>query len=409
MYKFELFCFRILILHLFFSGFIRIYILPSYSNFIYSFPLIIYILLIIIRIFSAKSGIDFLILFYIFGTIIFQIAHFYLNDITLVQLIYGLFLYSFPAILVTFADSKSAHSSYNLFKKVLCFAIYPNLLLTILQTYIPYSVFAKSTSSVEQLTSYGGVSRAFGSFSSPAGFSFFLTFGLALFLADKQLRQSRVGKFHLFCLLLQIPISGSRTAIIQTCLVVIAYFLIGLLKGRLGMADLRFLAFFLFSFIIGAFVFKSQFSALVMRVNLAANTEDTANRIASTITSFSQGGGASIFGNGLGYYANASSLVNSNFFWIENDLQRNVYELGQILGTIFVSLRFAIPIFLVVALALSSEFGSTQALILWSAILPLVTFGQFFGQGTLSLAGWLLIFFASSLSRIRRVTEGISS
>jgi hypothetical protein len=334
---------------------------------------------------------------------IFQVVHYYSNDITLLQLAYGLFLYSFPAILVTYSDSIIALPSYNFFRKVLCLAIYPNLILSILQTYVPYSAFAKSASTVEQLTSYGGVSRAFGSFSSPAGFSYFLTFGLAIFLADRQIWQSKIGRIHFFFLLLQIPISGSRTAIIQTGLVAIAYFAIGRIKRRPGMADLRILGFFLFSLTIGAILFRSQFSALVMRVSLAASTENTSNRILSTITSFSQGDKASVFGNGLGFYANASSQVNTNFAWIENDLQRNIYELGQILGTIFVSLRFVVPIFLVVALVLSSKKSSSQALILWSAIFPLVTFGQFFGQGTLSLAGWLLIFFASYLKNSKNV------
>jgi len=394
MEKFQLFCFRILILHLFFSGFLRIYLLPQYSNIIYIIPMLIYIPLIVNTIFQADKKLDFFVLLYIFATTVFQLFHYISNDISFIQVVYGLFLYSFPAVLVTYSTSKLAPTIFVYFRKVLCFAIYPNLVFSILQTYVPGSVFVKSTSATDQLTSYGGIARAFGTFSAPVGFSFFLAFGIATLLAYDYIYLSKYGKMHLFFLLLQIPISGSRTAIFQTSIVIFAYFLITFLKKRLTVRDVRFMFFFIFAFSLGVVLFKSQFAALVMRFNSASVTENTSNRIISSITSFTQNGGSKIFGDGLGFYANASSLTNNNFIWIENDLQRNFLEFGQIFGTFFVAARFVLSLAMLLYSFFTSKTGGRQALIFWSALFPLTTFGQFFGQGTLSLAGWLILLFS---------------
>ena len=385
--------FSLLIYSWLYTGFARVYLLQRFANYLYFIPYIILLfILFYVLIFNLrKINLPGIFLFTNFATIAFQILHVMLNDISVVTAFYGYCLYMMPVNLLFFI---SIFRNTDVLKKATSIIIYSipfNVVTALLQTYTPNSFFARGIVSSDNVTSFNGFARAYGTFSAPAGFAVYLSMVTSLYILSFRDRSRISNTFLLLQITTLYIVSGSRT-VFYALIVIILFAAFSSNFARLISKSYRLIKFvpliLLTVYIVNTYKF-AMFEALLMRFRLAQNTENFGGRIFLNIFGFKSHLTDSFFGSGMGSYAIGNVGYQNQANWIEIDLIRNLAELGSLLGIAWIFFRFALLIYLPIRF---KKLRNPKAIILFASISQNLLFGPIAGQSTISLACWICIF-----------------
>jgi hypothetical protein len=336
----------------------------------------------------------FILLNFIF--VIFQIAHLYRSDIGVITAIYGYCLYMLPVNLISLSRIIAHTNSVHFFAKSILYATFPNLLMALLQTLVPNSRYSRGIIDESNATTIGGYSRAYGTFSSPAGYAIFLSILTAcvlIFLANQSLSIRFIFYVQLVVLY---AVSGSRTVFFSLAIILISKFISSIFfeKQKLLAVTLKaLLSLFIVIIVTSQSLNIGPLNAFLTRVSIARTEENTVMRIFDNVFGFTEFFYQPFFGSGLGAYAIGTVGYTNRAQWIELDLIRNIYELGTIFGVSWIAFRFSLFIGMT---TISLRRCNSQALILFSSIAPYLLFGVISGQSTISIGCWLVIMFANS-------------
>jgi len=391
---------RLLIISWTYLGFLRIYIFPSLANYLYFIPYAILVAIVFYSLtrlwhFMIKPSI-FILLNILF--LLFQIFHVFQSNMSLVTAIYGYCLYMLPVNLLSLPRILAKVYSKVSFTNLFLFAAFPNLIMALLQTLVPNSGYARGIINDNNATTVGGYSRAYGTFSSPAGFAIFLSILTACILIALKYKSFKLRSVLYVHLVLLYIISGSRTVFLSLSIILIAQLIssafmtsgkkfAGLLKLSLGLLSIYLVATQFFT--IG------PLNAFLTRVSVSRVEENLPMRIFENLFGFTGYLYQPFFGSGLGTYAVGTVGYTNRSQWIELDLVRNIFELGTILGLLWIAFRFSLCISLLLVFLHRRDLHS---LILFSSIAPYLLFGVISGQSSISIGCWLVIAFAISWS-----------
>jgi hypothetical protein len=393
----------ILIISWLYTGFLRIYIFRSLANYLYFLPYAIMILIFIYSIIRLRHQMVNLSLFILLNGcfLTFQVFHIMLSDISIVTGIYGYCLYMLPINFLSLTRVLAEVNVKDQFMKLMMFAATPNLLLALLQTFVPNSQYSRGIIDENNATTTGGFSRAYGTFTAPAGYAIFLS---VLTVCILILPKSK-NNLYTFVLYLELAalyvFSGSRT-VFFSLLVILGFNLVsnslkhlgksffGIVKATLGSIFLFVVATQLLA--IGPFI------ALLERVSRARTEESTSGRIFENIFGFMDYIYQPFFGSGLGSYAIGTVGYENVSQWIELDLIRNIFELGTVFGLLWILFRFFLFLYLPIKFINRADQNS---LLLFSSTAPYLLFGPIAGQSTISVGCWLVIAIAISSSSAR--------
>jgi len=393
----------ILIISWLYTGFLRIYIFRSLANYLYFLPYAIMILIFIYSIICLRHQMINLSLFILLNGcfLTFQVFHIMLSDISIVTGIYGYCLYMLPINFLSLTRLLAEVNVKDQFMKLMIFAATPNLLLALLQTFVPNSQYSRGIIDENNATTTGGFSRAYGTFTAPAGYAIFLSvLTVCILILPKS--KSNLYTFVLYLELAALYVfSGSRT-VFFSLLVILGFNLVsnglkhlgksffGIVKATLGSIFLFVVATQLLA--IGPFI------ALLERVSRARTEESTSGRIFENIFGFMDYIYQPFFGSGLGSYAIGTVGYENVSQWIELDLIRNIFELGTVFGLLWILFRFFLFLYLPIKFINRTDQNS---LLLFSSTAPYLLFGPIAGQSTISVGCWLVIAIAISSSTAR--------
>lgn len=384
-------CWIALTLHFLFSGLLRGFVFPQFSDYIFFVPLPLILCLFTLEIYS-NSKIRFFDFFCILVSLLalcYQAIMFLGGSINFQTAVYGWFLYGLPMLGMAIARQSITRSVVTRIINLFELSLIPNLFFCIMQTIVGNSLFF-SAGFGEGLVSSNGVQRATGTFSSPAGYALYLALSAALLLVrrDLDLIYSKRRIISLAIVIFQLPISGSRTAILSVILVFAVRLVIrlryGIRESKREMTILRSFA-FLFGLYISGWVFSksSTVTATSARFISANETDPPLTRILAQVK-INMSEIELLSGSGLGSRANG--VATQPLDWVEFDFQRIMLESGFVIGSIFLIFR----ILLVIRLLKPPKHQLHRLdLPLISAVVPILLFGQFMGQGTISAGTWL--------------------
>lgn len=386
-----LFCWTVLVLHFLLSGFVRGFVLPQFADYLFFVPLpaIICAFLVSLSIDSKIRFFDFFCISIALLLLLYQVVLVLGGSINLQTALYGWFLYGLP-----FLGMIAAQKSFN--PKILERVTYlfeicliPNIFFAIMQTIVRNSQYF-SAGFGEGLQSVNGVQRATGTFSSPAGYALYLTLTASLLLMRNDMQQISVYRnlISFGLLLFQIPISGSRTAILSVALVFLAKFVFRK-QARISQANkVQSHIWIVIASVTVVFAFWKFSSSPAVQATSArfvsANEVDPPLRRLSTQLKVDLQDIGFLHGTGLGSRANGTTVLGVN--WVEFDAQRVFIEAGLVIGIILLGFR----IFLVLRI-LENYRKKNHAFEapLIAAVVPILLFGQFMGQGSISTGTWL--------------------
>ena len=393
----------ILIISWLYTGFFRIYLFRSLANYLYFLPYAIMILVFTYSIICLRHQIVNLSLFILLNGcfLTFQVFHVMLSDISIITGIYGYCLYMLPINFLSLTRVLAAVNIKNQFMKLMIFAAIPNLLLVLLQTFIPNSQYSRGIIDENNATTTGGFARAYGTFTAPAGYAIFLSI-LTVCILILPKSKNKLYRFILYLELAALYVfSGSRT-VFFSLLVILGFNLasnglkhlgksfFGILKATLGSIIL---------FIIASQILSiGPFNALIERVSRARTEENTNERIFENIFGFTDYIYQPFFGSGLGSYAIGTVGYENVSQWIELDLIRNIFELGTVFGLLWIAFRFFLFLYLPIKFINRADHNS---LLLFGSTAPYLLFGPIAGQSTISVGCWLVIAIAISNSAAR--------
>jgi hypothetical protein len=138
-------------------------------------------------------------------------------------------------------------------------------------------------------------------------------------------------------------------------------------------------------------LFNPLLSSFQMRLSLASQQEDTIGRIFHTLFGFLGNVDTSLLGSGLGSVSTGAFGYSTDLRWIENDFPRILVEFGSILGIIVILARWLLLVVLINGQKGYFKQNREQRALLIGVLVPLIGYGQFMGQGSLSLGGWITL------------------
>lgn len=392
-------------------GSVRIYLFPKYAQYIYFFPGVFFIIILFYGLIQFKTIKYFSVFFlYIYILIFFQSIHYIVGDITWITFIYGLFLYAGPLTLLLTNVFIQTEEYFVYFSRVVLIFIPVNFILAILQTAIPNSNFNRSFNGLQHLTTSGGTIRAFGTFSSAQGLSIYLLIALCFNLFNMSRRQEPFQRIVFFQILILILLNGSRTTLFYSILTITVALFLGRnrIQGSWLVTGKNLVVPLVAAFITISLFLPEIITNFVIRVTTANSQERTFDRLIETLT-FEVTDYDSIFGLGLGSAGIGSLNYNSELGWIENNSQRVVAEGGVLLALFLYILRFLILVILIKRCFWgNSDFNFFGKLAI-SATGPQFIGGELFGQGSVSIALWLLYTLLFSRSKTDKVFSGKSN
>ena len=387
-----------------YSGFIRLYVFPQISQIIFFLPTLIFFFITVRALLPTYLGKSFRLSYLIplYCLTVFQAFHIFSNNITPIIAFYGLSLYIFPMAIITQLPFAAEGKIFASCTKILEVSLLPNLVLAILQTLSPDSRFVTSIGNTNQLEIANGIVRAYGTFSSTTGFSYYLTLCTCILIIDSKNIRVRTRYLYWICIPAMYILSGSRTVIFSTMLLILISFLFGgarIFRAlRLSMS-IRIILATLFSFILVRLYFWNVFEAFIIRFQTASQQENTMTRLINSVFGFLSQSSNSLLGEGLGSRSIGTYSYSLSSGWIENDLPRIIVEAGPILGLLIILARW---LFLGWLLFSQSHYTGVQRqsrALLIGAAFPVLLFGQFMGQGSLSLGVWITIFLCLSIPK----------
>lgn len=376
-------------------GFVRLYLFPSYAKLLYFIPFGLTLALAVYSLANSQVAIRknlfFLPLIYL--GVFFQGIHIFQNHIDLKIAVYGLLLYCFPFFLFIGTPFYGHLRLAEKLEKQILLGIYPNLILSFLQTYVPNSKYATSLEDTNQLVSSSGYVRAFGTFSSTTGFSYYLALATCLMIFNSTKKSKRLYLINWIAILSMFAMSGSRTAILTGGLIILTGFIVQ--KNRFARVIRKLPVMFLASIPIAVLlstILRGPVEALLIRFQVASTQENSFLRVWQTLTGFSQRDDSSLFGTGLGSYSTGSVGYVSTGQWIEQDLARTIVEAGSLVGFCLVLARWILCCFLIYIAKAQIRDDLVEVPLLVITVLPNILYGQLVGQGSIAVGSWLTIF-----------------
>jgi hypothetical protein len=224
------------------------------------------------------------------------------------------------------------------------------------------------------------VARASGSFTSPAGLTAYVTLVVALTLArllSEAPRHRRLLLASLVSCLVILLLGGSRGAILNATIIVVAALAWTFISARRISTALRLLAAGVASFYASKLVtrlFPSAFDAFVERAETASRSENSGSRIMGNMLGYWDAS-STPSGDGIGGHLLAGQAAGSTLGWVESELSRWVLEMGA-LGLVLVVARQGCALLLIVATWRRS--ASTRDPLAWlmsAALVPPLLYG----------------------------------
>jgi len=374
-----------------YTGFFRIYIFPGAANQLFFLPFLIAILISLYILFFLYKSVRFYPVFLAVNLIGFgfQIVHFYLGDISVTTIFYGYAIYLVPLNILFCSNLLSRTNFLSQFKRTLIRSATPNLILSLLQTLTPNSSYSRGLSEGGQLTSSNGYSRAFGTFTSPAGFSIYLSLLTVVAIVTFSSKSKSLRLFLGFEIVTLYLVSGSRMVFFNLLVILIFTFLSSQKRVRFGFRTFVILP-LLFLILLQIFVSLKigTVVALVNRFSDANSSENTVARIFNNFFGFLNHLDAPFFGNGMGSHSIGTLGYSNRTNWIEIDAIKNMYELGPFLGICWLGFRYILFIYL---LNMKNQSTSKAHLVLFSSIAVTLLSGQISSQGTVTFGCWLMV------------------
>ena len=263
-----------------------------------------------------------------------------------------------------------------------------------------------------------GFVRTFGTFTSSPGQSLFVASLTAIFLANLlQPREQRQIKGFLLPIVgiavaVNIVLSGSRGAYILVILIVIvamAFILLSSSKVK-GFGGILLFFIIIVSVIVIVSIFQTDvLDGIFERLEGAHYSElgeygplGTIGRIISDFTNFTNAiPMAPDFGYGLGWFGNAFANRSFLAIYAEDDWSRNIFELGPVIGVLFISFRITLVVWLIKsALKAVKRAHNPLPLLLLGFIGIILLQGQITGHGSVNGYGWLFAGFCMAANRI---------
>lgn len=254
-------------------------------------------------------------------------------------------------------------------------------------------------------TTAGGVVRASGTFSAPAGLIQFMALALAFAIptAIGMLALPRFwGWLGLLSVVATVTIGGSRGAVFASLFVIIGWLAHSLAAGRFKnlAAVIPVFALGFLSLLVAIALFPAVFDAFVLRFQNAAQDEDTGARLLRSIVGFLDIP-FSLFGDGMGARSGSGVGLGSGYTWVEVDSERWVAELG-VLGIVLNLLKMGLVVRLLFFLASHLKSLPLACVLLGSYLFQALVFGaptsQPSSQGAFAIAFACFIVLAQSES-----------
>ena len=386
-----------------YSGFVRLYLFPQFAQIIYFLPYAI-LALITLRLFfqeAIQKSYYFLYLCLLFSSLIFQSVHIMFGNIDFKIAIYGLSLYIIPLALITQMPLSAKCNSNHKCERIILNSVIPNFILVVLQTLNSSPRYLPTLDNTEHLESANGVVRAFGTFSSTSGFSFYLTLCTAILLGNSN--TLRRGTVYVYMVLLcsMYILSGSRTVFFALFFLLFFCSIFGEVNFK---KILKFGNLFQAVLIAGCIYvllklyFNNVYTAFLMRLTSASSQEDTFARVRDSIFGFASQDTKSPIGQGFGSRSIGSYSYSVTNGWIENDLPRIVAESGISLGIAIIFGRWVFLAWLLYTQTRHERSKQFYRSLLIGTIFPVLLFGQFMGQGSVRLGTWISIYLCFALS-----------
>ena len=397
-----------------YSGLLR-NLFPQLNYFLYIFPFILAFLYFLSSRSTLASVEKFRVFLLLFLIAIFglQTLHYLLQSIEFKVLFTGLILYGLAPTVIFLGYNSETYSLLQPLIRSIEFAIPINLVVVFLQVIGNLKFFRYSPlTGGEAMTTDGGVLRAFGTFTHPAGFATFLSVASVIvinqFKSEANLKRfSRMFELGLLYLL-----SGSRTVFINLALIILTLVFLkrkSLLNhnrsGGLGLFIGSVIT-ISFAFVLLKFRYGWVLDSFASRISTASAQENSLNRILNQSFGWFKYVGDSLWGHGLGSYSTVSiGFARDRSAWIEDDLTKNIAEAGTLLGITIIALRWALP-FVIHARVKSSQTEAPDFVyLLLAACFSNLVVGALTGQGSVSLQVWICLSVCINLTSNRSIKQ----
>ncbi|HYG76102.1 MAG TPA: hypothetical protein VEK08_13940 [Planctomycetota bacterium] len=380
------------------EGALRKWILPELSAplLIIRDPvvLLIYVISIAVGIFQRERMLMGVLVLALSFTIV-TILDLMFGDANLFVSAYGLRTYFLHLPLIFVIGSVFTRSDLDRVAKVLCVIAVPMALLILLQFQSGPDHILNRTSTGEgtQIPSALGRIRPAGTFSFVTGVAQFFALVTAFVLYGIAYPGKLSRPLLLsggICLLLSLAVSGSRTTILSSLLVCIAFLSGCLVKPQLARHVFRLLLLLCVAAAIAATteVFHEGLTVMSARSESASKFEGQgglAVRIINTFVGpFLLMESTPFFGYGAGVGTNVGAQLLTGrvaFLLAEGDWERTILEVGPLLGTAYLAMRVSIVLWLSWLCVCRTRKGDLLPLLLLGACGPVFLNGGF-GQAT---------------------------
>lgn len=258
-------------------------------------------------------------------------------------------------------------------------------------------------------TTAGGIVRASGTFSAPAGLILFATLclvaGLVITSGESGV-SPWLGWLAIVSAIVLIAIGGSRGAVFAAAFVLVAWFAHTALVMRprqvLGMIAVTAVGAAVGWGVINAV--PAVFDAFVMRFVNASQDENTVERLGRAVFGFNDLH-IPFLGDGAGMYSSIGIALGSGKTWIEVDSARWVAELGFV-GFALAWFRVLFAAALAVSIVLGSRRFPLSSSLSAAGLIQVLLFGSVTTQpSTQGYFGILLVIFLSTKTRDRMRTR----
>lgn len=371
-------------------GAVRSWILPSLSNYLY-FAHLPFLIALWVQSRKSKSGQFGIISVFMLVLAVFQSTHFMLGNVDLLGGIYGLITYETPLIFIII------YNRIQICNRDLTRLVHSWLSTLPVNLIVVYFQVVKQSPSLQKvqftetslLGTSNGILRATGTFTSSAGFSYYIIFiFIVLFISFKRnFIRAPLAIGSATILLVLILLSGSRTILFFILLNLIV---LTLTRDKSNNLAERSIKFTIFSMMLTTFIVLTTsnlkvVNAFFQRISIASKTENTQQRVLNAVIEpFKQFSDWSILGHGLGVYGHGSLGYNSSL-WVENDLSKNVIECGVVIGSLVIFARLIIAIKFILLAKQNWTSRRTESLMVAVTYVPIIIAGQVTNQGSLLL------------------------
>ena len=379
-----------------YNGFIRLVIFKNYADFLYFMPTFILILIYILSFLipAPFTQYRFSVSITLALVAFFQAFHILKGDLEIKIAFYGWALYHAPFLLFIVVPFAEKMNFYAFLQKALRFSLTPNLILCFFQVTKLFPSLITSFENSQQLTSANGYVRAFGTFTSTTGFSLYLTIVTCFMILIRTEIKKASYNFAWAQISILYIFSGSRTVIFALIPVLISLLFC---RRKYYSAKLKTNYLAIFPAVVISYLIINRFlpgplTAMIERFSTSRTQENTPERIVNSLFSYTGNLYDSFWGSGFGSRGIGAFNYALNSGWIEDDNQRIIAEAGTVIGLIIILFRYLVVINILFSILRNTSNIPRQFLIIFSSILPMLLFGQLFGQSSISLGTWLVLF-----------------